>query len=179
MSTFNSNINLIKLFSLCFVLMSAFHSWNLYKVGTEKLDKQVAINENVEQVKQTWKALQPTLNKWQQTFLHNDLVSDLVSLNSNLNIHPTGLIPQDRVLSEGSSEVIVFEGSDIGLAERCIKNNSRGYEVTAPTVAAFMNGMSTIDKRPDLNWKKVIIRANEDGFSITYSELCSRYRIGV
>lgn len=145
--------------------------------ASKKIEKQTEINQNVSQIKQTWTALLPAVARWENTFLHNDSVGDLVGLNKNLKLESTGFKIKGSTISEGTSSVVIYNGVDIGLAERCVKNSPGGYLVTSRTINNALKSMEKIDIREDLNWNKLTIKANDHGFDIRFSELCSRYRI--
>lgn len=136
-------------------------------------EQQLAINDNVDTYKDTWLALQPTIEKWNDSFTSTDQVNDMVSLMQAIDVKSSGLEPATDIVMDGGRR---DHGSNIGLTRSCILNGGGGYRFENASITDYLKGLQALEQRDDVVLGRIIIDAKQESGtslpSLTVSTLC-------
>lgn len=168
----------IKLSLIVLTAMMLFYSKVVYEESNKKIATQRSVNVRVEQVRDTWAALQPTIGIWNSRYVQSNEITDLLKLEANLRLDKSGLRSIGNSLIESNRKAESFDQTDIGLVYRCLKNSPQGFIVGANNLQALVAGLSHVDTRPDLKWDQLSILNNDGNIRAIYNELCLLMRVG-
>lgn len=161
-------------------LLSAVLSVILIKLGYDNYSayekvrqQQLLINENVDTYKDTWSALQPTVERWNNSFTATSQVSDIVSLMNAIDIKSINLNPSSELIMDGGRS---DHGANIGLTRSCVLNNSRGYQFENASISDYLSALSELERRQDVVFGQILIDTQNTGrrttLTLTLSQLC-------
>lgn len=163
--------------SLGILGLTVYYSYKLHEVYEIKINQQKAINQNAEQIKATWQGLQPTIDAWKSSFVGITSVNSLYELNKVLGLHSAGVNLSASSMFEAGTSAISYQGVDLGLVSRCVKNKGNGFMIQSSNLENALNVLSYIEHRLDLSWNEVTLSSSEQGFQLQFPSLCVHLRV--
>jgi len=160
-----------------FAALLLVYGMEMQEIFTKRIEQQQNITRNVSQVKATYDALKPTIKAWENSFTDSEDIISIISLFRALNIGSSGLVSHGNDFIEGSLGSVTYQGADLGLMKRCIKNSGTGFIAESNSLINLMNGIERLESRKDVEWNTLTISVKNGTPTVVFDELCVHLRV--
>lgn len=113
---------------------------------------------------------------FRQSFEDISDTDDMLTLYENLNIGSVTGVSPDSVKVVSITQMKAGRNK-LPLYEVCLASGSQGFSVYTVTVEQALEVMGAIDARPDIRYKTLAFRKNEDRLEVRYDSLCVLGRV--
>lgn len=150
-------MNKTSIIALLVALFLSFKGYENYAQYEKVREKQLNINDQVNTYKETWIALQPTIQVWKDSFTPASSILDMVTLYESMNVTSSGLVPATDVIIDGGRRDF---GNQIGLTSSCVLNSGGGFAFKPTSIDGYIKGIKYLEDRHDIVFGDVIIDAS-------------------
>ncbi|MDT0618641.1 hypothetical protein RM531_09135 [Salinisphaera sp. P385] len=136
------------IFTAAFSAILCYGAYQAYLGYQEKVEQQLAINDEMRQFRKNFQALQSVGADWRERLPQLDEGTDVLTLFRMLGIKESGLTgfpDKARILEAERAE----QGDvDIGAVNVCLATQSRMFELTAGNVGLLYQGLEKLMAKP-------------------------------
>lgn len=150
-----------------------YSGYQVKSIYSSKAQEQSTINRHVVDTTETWDALAPVRDRWDESFVAVTEMVDLFSIMAALDLESTAFEYSVNTVIDGGRSNVTYNNTSLGLVQACIKNNTNGMLMSSTHIPNLLADIRRMEERQNLTFNSLAIRdAGEGVTQIMFDALC-------